>query len=92
MKNADYFWAYAVGVCNAGVCTNLDVDAATERLNAEHLTGVGPWELSEDKEFADGSPHPQPCPDTPGAGHRHLLFNCWHTPLLRPFSTHGDGV
>jgi hypothetical protein len=72
---ADDFRAYAVGICAASVCTSLDDDEATRRMNLEHPTGIGsPWRISEDKQFRTGEPMPCPCPDAPT--HRHVLFNC----------------
>ena len=70
---ANYFVAYSVGICYASVCTDLSDEKATERLNTEHPTGVGPWMVSEDKTFRGGEPNPCPCPD--GQGRRHILFN-----------------
>lgn len=70
------FTAYAVGLCSASVCTSLPDEAATARLNGEHPTGIAScWQIADEKTFADGSPHPQPCHDNPGT-HRHLLFHC----------------
>ena len=67
------FMAYSVGLCYASVCTRLSDDEATARLNALRPTGVGPWRIA-DEAFADGSPNPSPCHDTPD--HRHVLFTC----------------
>lgn len=69
----DHFVAYNVGLCFASVCTSLDDLAATARLNNEHPTGVGPWTV-HCCPFADGSPNPSPCPDSPER--RHVLFSC----------------
>lgn len=70
------FTAYAVGVCNASVCTSLSDDEATARLNLEHPTGIGPWFVAADSHFADGThTNPCPCEDKPDT-HRHILFHC----------------
>lgn len=75
LKPMDEFTVYDVGLCYASVCTRLDDDAATERLNSEHPTGFTPWQVSTDATFADGSsPNPCPCPDD--VRNRHVLFNC----------------
>lgn len=69
------FTAYAVGLCAASVCTSLDDEQATARINAERPTGVAPWTISPDATFADGtSTNPMPCPDD--ARNRHILFQC----------------
>lgn len=70
----DYFHAYAVGVCCASVCTDMEPDAAVRRLNHEHPTGVGPWFLSKDKTFSGGEPMPCQCSDA--RARKHYLFNC----------------
>lgn len=67
------FLAYSVGFCAASVCTSLIDEEATQQLNAEYPTGVGPWTISADS-FHDDSPNPSPCPDYPG--NRHILFEC----------------
>ena len=69
-----FFNAYAMGVCCASVCTNCDIEAATERLNLDHPTGVGPWKLSGDKTFSGGEPMPCECPG--GDNRKHYLFEC----------------
>lgn len=69
------FEAYSVGICNASVCTSLPVNAAEQRLNVEHPTGIGmKWKLSKDKTFAGGQPMPCDCRDYPG--NKHYLFHC----------------
>jgi hypothetical protein len=65
--------AYSIGLGFASVCTNLDDDAATDRLNLQHPTGVQPWHVHGEP-FADGSPNPSPCPDREQC--RHILFSC----------------
>ncbi len=69
----EFFNTYAVGFC-ASVCTDMDVNTATERLNAVHPTGVGSWKLSDDKTFKGGEPMPCECPN--GANRKHYLFEC----------------
>lgn len=70
------FTAYAVGICNASVCTSLSDEATTALLNIEHPTGVGPWTISGDSHFADGEhANPHPCENHPDT-HRHVLFHC----------------
>lgn len=71
--NEDFFEAYSVGVCYASVCTSIDDDAATARLNLLRPTGVGPWHIAAEP-FAGGEPNPFPCPDREGS--RHVLFVC----------------
>ena len=69
------FQAYAVGICNASVCSNLTLEETTRQLNREHPTGIGKWELSQEPTFAAGEPQPCPCnlhPET----HKHYLFEC----------------
>lgn len=69
------FISYAHGLVYASVCTSLTDDEATTRLNFERPTGVdSPWRISDDPTFADGTPHPAPCPSSPE--HRHVLFTC----------------
>lgn len=71
----DYdFLAYAVGMCNASVCTRLDDEETARLLNASHPTGVGPWTKSTALTFASGDPMPNPCEDF--TTHRHVLFEC----------------
>lgn len=67
------FTAYAVGLCFASVCTDLPLDQAAARLNADYPTGVTPWK-EHDGPFADGSPNPSPCQHS--ETHRHILFSC----------------
>lgn len=74
MSGRPEFTAYAVGFVSASVCTSLPDEDATRRLNIEHMTGVHPWVISDDETFADGTPHPCPCPDS--EEHRHVLFHC----------------
>lgn len=75
MVGVDEFVAYGVGLVYASACTSLDDEAATIRINHQHPTGIAsPWRVSDDPSFADGSPNPQPCPDS--ATHRHVLFSC----------------
>jgi hypothetical protein len=69
------FTAYAMGLCYASVCTTLDDEQATTRLNDEHPTGVAPWRVSPDRTFKGGGPNPGRCEEAP-ATHRHLLFEC----------------
>lgn len=64
------FMAYQVSLVWAAACTSLTNEQATDRLNAEHPTGItSRWEL------ATAEPNSVPCPDLSGT-HRHLLFNC----------------
>ncbi|MEO3922666.1 hypothetical protein ABGB07_02105 [Micromonosporaceae bacterium B7E4] len=68
------FTRYAEGLVCVSVCTSLPDDAATARINLMPPMGDrGEWVLSEAAEFADGSPHPNPCDINPQT-HRHLLF------------------
>lgn len=68
------FVAYTMGLAYASVCTSLDDDAATARLNREYPTGVATWIVSTDSHFADGiNTNPCPCHDQPDT-HRHILF------------------
>lgn len=70
-----FFEAYGVGLVCASVCTDLPLDEATQRLNAEHPTGIrSQWEPSTDETFANGVPQPCPCESVPGR--THYLFNC----------------
>ena len=62
-----------VDLCTAGVCTELETDDATTRLNREHPTGTRhPW--TPVATLGDGTPLPAPCPDDPK--HKHYLFEC----------------
>jgi hypothetical protein len=68
------FCAYAVGLCYASVCTSLSLEEATQRLNAEHPTGLEHgWKLAAEA-FRTGERNPCPCPDY--AEHWHFLFSC----------------
>ena len=63
-----------VSLCAAVVCTSLTDEQATERLNAEHPTGISSrWSLAD--HFAEGEPNGKPCDELPGT-HRHLRFAC----------------
>lgn len=70
------FYAYAVGLVAASVCTSLSLEEATERLNSEHPTGISShWQPSKDERFHTGQPNPCPCQQNPDT-HKHYLFNC----------------
>lgn len=70
------FAAYSVGVVCASVCTSLTDEQATDRLNAEHPTGITTrWQVAPDETFATGQPNPTPCEHHPET-HRHILFHC----------------
>lgn len=70
------FWAYSLGLCSASVCTSLPDDQATDRLNAEHPTGIDSrWSIADGPTFANGQPNPRPCDSWPDT-HRHILFHC----------------
>lgn len=69
------FEVYAHGLVNCAVCTTLDDDTATLRVNTSYPTGIAAqWHIDPDATFAGGEPNPHPCPDRPGA--RHVLFTC----------------
>lgn len=69
------FTVYAIGLCYASVCTNLSLEQATKRLNAEHPSGTTQkWQKSKDPTFHDGSPNPCNCEQ--GTGKKHWLFDC----------------
>ena len=69
------FEVLSAGLCCASVCSCLPLKEITKRLNSEHPTGIlSKWGLSEEKEFADGSPNPCHCQDSPD--NKHYLFNC----------------
>jgi hypothetical protein len=69
------FFVYSIGLVFASVCTSLDDETATLRLNLQHPTGISSsWEICE-HEFADHSSNPHPCNQSPDT-HRHILFNC----------------
>jgi hypothetical protein len=65
---------YSNGLVHCSVCAPIDMDreAVTDAVNAQHPTGVTPWHIS-DEPFADGSPNPSPCNSGPGL---HYLFVC----------------
>lgn len=73
-REAPHFEAYTVGLCYASVCTSLDDESAASRLNWEHPTGVHPWQIADDPNFAKGQSNSCPCPHRPGC--RHILFSC----------------
>ncbi|HYQ69048.1 hypothetical protein [Actinophytocola sp.] len=63
------------GLVYASVCTSLDDEQATARLNMEWPTGISSrWTKSSDK-FHGGYPNPRPCERKPDT-HRHILFVC----------------
>lgn len=69
-KNFDVI---AVGLFYASVCTSLDNEAARKELESQAPCGTSKgWTVSDDKFFADGTPHPCQCPDCPS--NRHILF------------------
>jgi len=73
-ESEKHFTTYSVGIVCASVCTDMGVKEATDRLNMEHPTGVGPWFLSEDKTFRNEQPMPCVCERDPTR--MHYLFNC----------------
>ena len=74
-EESGYFTAYSVGIVCASVCTDMDVEEATERLNQEvPLDGDLVWALSKDKTFRGGEPMPGVCEQDPSR--MHYLFNC----------------
>lgn len=74
--SAEDFHVYAMGLCNASVCTSLTDEQATARINETNPTGIArTWQLSDNSTFAGGDPHPCPCNEKPDT-HRHLLFSC----------------
>lgn len=73
MKTEGEFTAYSVGVVYASVCTSLDDEAATARMNVEAPTSTDtPWQIA-DEAFRTGEPNRVACHDHPET-HRHLLF------------------
>ena len=68
------FEAYSMGLVYASICTSLPLDEATQRLNLEYPTGVGPWEKAG-KPFKTGEPNPCSCNKNPQT-HKHYLFEC----------------
>jgi len=70
------FDAYRVGLCNASVCSSLDIEETTRKLNQEYPTGiVSKWKLSEEPTFRTGEPNGCPCDLYPET-HKHYLFSC----------------
>jgi hypothetical protein len=70
-----HFDVYVMGIVHASVCTDLPVDAATARLNAEHPTGIdSAWQPSTDSTFLGGQPNPCVCERDPTR--KHFLFSC----------------
>ena len=67
------FYRYGEGLCYASACTSLSDAEAIARMNEVPAGTANGWQLSTDGTFADGTPHPHPCPDNPDT-HRHLLF------------------
>lgn len=68
------FEAYSVGLCFASVCTSLTPEAAAEKLNHQHPTGIdSQWELS-DEDFSGGQINGCDCPDH--KGNKHYLYVC----------------
>ena len=68
---------YSIGLCSASVCAPnaMSVGEVTVWLNQHHPTGIGSqWGLSDDKRFATGHPHPNPC--NTHSGRTHYLFHC----------------
>ena len=73
-NNPDEFVVYGQGLVNASVCSSLPLKEVCARM-ARLPTGVGPWHISDDTEFAAGQPMPSPCDQRP-ATHKHYLFHC----------------
>jgi hypothetical protein len=66
---------YSQGLCFASVCSALPIEDVKAAM-ATVPTGVSSaWTLSDEKEFANGQPHPCPCEDLPET-HKHYLFSC----------------
>ena len=62
------------GLVYASVCTSLPREEATQRLNVELPTGVGPWHPAPDAFFAGGQTNPCPCEQVPER--THYLYSC----------------
>lgn len=66
------FEVYATGLVYCAVCTTLDVDAASVRVNESHPSGIeSRWQVA-DEPFPTGEPNPHPCAERSGC--RHWLF------------------
>lgn len=64
-----------IGLVFASVCTSLSVEETTDRLNAEHPTGIeSRWSLHY-AGFKTGEDNPCPCDRSPET-HKHMLFSC----------------
>jgi hypothetical protein len=69
------FDVYSIGFCFASVCTSLEDEQATNRLNLLYGTGIeSQWKIA-DEDFRDGTPNPHPCENL-SETHRHILFEC----------------
>lgn len=68
---------YSSGLCHCSVCVpeEMPMDEAIAMVNQRNPTGINSqWQLSEDKEFADGDPNPKVCEADPTR--RHYLMVC----------------
>lgn len=75
MKKPKPFDAYAVGLCEASVCSSLGKAETRARLNRQRPTGIkSRWRLAKES-FATGEPNPHPCENFPET-HNHYLFDC----------------
>lgn len=69
------FTVYARGILYMSVCTDLSIDEATVRLNAEEPAGTTlGWSIA-DESFASGEANGSPCNEGRGDA-RHYLFSC----------------
>lgn len=75
--NAHRVDVYAVGLCYASACAPKDMppELVERAVNLAHPTGVGPWTLSRDAEWASGDDQPSPCEREPGK-RVHFLLEC----------------
>jgi hypothetical protein len=74
----DQVYVYAVGLVCTSACApaGLSPEQVATAVNMESPTGIASaWTVSDDAEFADGTPHPAPCDQDPD-GRRHYLLYC----------------
>lgn len=69
------FYIIGTGAVYTSICTSLNVEEATQRLNEidPQLEPIR-WKPSLDTHFVSGETNPCQCPDT--ETHKHYLFNC----------------
>lgn len=75
--NTDVF-VYSSGLVHCSACAPDDMPRikVEELVNLHNPSGVTPWRISEDKEFAGGGEMPGKCDKYPTESRLHYLLSC----------------